>query len=64
MPQALHATVGSDIHRRTEDFRNLYKQVEIIRSANGFPVKFGSGVAAVQNVYTELAVSQLELAVT
>jgi len=56
--------VGSDIHRRTEDFRNLYKQVEIIRSANGFPVKFGSGVAAVQNVYTELAVSQLELAVT
>jgi len=27
LPSALHAMMGSDIHHRTEDFRNLYKQV-------------------------------------
>jgi aspartate aminotransferase-like enzyme len=27
LPAALHAMMGSDIHHRTEDFRNLYKQV-------------------------------------
>jgi aspartate aminotransferase-like enzyme len=49
------------------DFHDLFAvvaELEIILSANGFPVRFGSGVAAVQNVYTELAVSQVaELAV-
>jgi aspartate aminotransferase-like enzyme len=49
------------------DFHDLFAvvaELEIILSANGFPVRFGEGVAAVQNVYTELAVSQVaELAV-
>lgn len=48
------------------DFHDLFAvvaELEIILNANGFPVKFGSGVAAVQNVYTELAVAQPELAV-
>ena len=27
LPQALHAMMGSDIHHRTEDFRNIYRQV-------------------------------------
>jgi len=43
------------------DFHDLFAvvaELEIILCANGHPVKFGSGVAAVQNVYAELAVSQ------
>jgi aspartate aminotransferase-like enzyme len=43
------------------DFHDLFAvvaELEIILTANGHPVKFGSGVAAVQNVYAELAVSQ------
>jgi aspartate aminotransferase-like enzyme len=49
------------------DFHDLFAvvaELEIILTANGHPVKFGSGVAAVQNVYAELAVAQpAELAV-
>jgi len=48
------------------DFHDLFAvvaELEIILAANGYPVKFGSGVAAVQNVYAELAVAQpVELA--
>jgi aspartate aminotransferase-like enzyme len=43
------------------DFHDLFAvvaELEIILAANGYPVKFGSGVAAVQNVYAELAVAQ------
>jgi len=43
------------------DFADLLATVaalEIILTANGHPVKFGSGVAAVQNVYAELALGQ------
>jgi aspartate aminotransferase-like enzyme len=43
------------------DFHDLFAvvaELEIILTANGYPVKFGSGVAAVQNVYAELAVAQ------
>ncbi len=43
------------------DFHDLFAvvaELEIILMANGHPVKFGSGVAAVQNVYAELAVPQ------
>jgi aspartate aminotransferase-like enzyme len=42
------------------DFADLFAVVaglEIILHANGYPVEFGSGVAAVQNVYTEAAVA-------
>lgn len=40
------------------DFSDLFSMVaglEIILEANGYPVKFGSGVAAVQKVYMEVA---------
>lgn len=43
------------------DFADLFSVIaslEIILHANGHPVKFGSGVAAVQKVYTEVAVEQ------
>jgi len=43
------------------DFADLFAMVaglEIILQANGYPVKYGSGVAAVQEVYTEVAVAQ------
>ena len=43
------------------DFADLFAVIaglEIILNANGFPVKYGSGVAAVQEVYEEAAVKQ------
>jgi len=43
------------------DFPDLFAMVaelEIILAANGVPVKFGSGVAAVQNVYAEVALAK------
>jgi len=42
------------------DFADLFAVIaglEIILHANGYPVQFGSGVAAVQNVYAEAAVT-------
>jgi hypothetical protein len=33
-------------------------ELEIILAANGVPVKFGTGVAAVQNVYAEAALAK------
>src|SRR5262245_32086 len=44
------------------DFADLFAVIaslELILHANGHPVKFGSGVAAVQRVYAEVAVEQL-----
>lgn len=43
------------------DFADLFAviaELEIILHANGYPVEFGTGVAAVQNVYSEVAVAQ------
>jgi aspartate aminotransferase-like enzyme len=43
------------------DFADLFSvvaELEIILAANGRPVKFGSGVAAVQDVYAEVALGQ------
>jgi aspartate aminotransferase-like enzyme len=43
------------------DFHDLFAviaELEIILAAQGRPVKFGSGVAAVQNVYAEVALSK------
>lgn len=40
------------------DFHDLFAviaELELILAANGYPVNFGSGVAAVQNVYAEAA---------
>ena len=48
------------------DFADLFAVVaglEIILHANGLPVKFGSGVAAVQRIYSEAAVSRQTVAV-
>jgi aspartate aminotransferase-like enzyme len=43
------------------DFADLFSVIgalEIILAANGVPVKFGTGVAAVQNVYAEAALAK------
>jgi aspartate aminotransferase-like enzyme len=43
------------------DFADLFgviAELEIILAANGYPVKFGTGVAAVQEVYARVAVGQ------
>lgn len=43
------------------DFPDLFAviaELEIILAANGFPVTFGKGVAAVQNVYADVAVAK------
>ena len=43
------------------DFPDLFAMVaglELILTANGYPVKFGTGVAAVQNVYAEVALGK------
>lgn len=61
LPSALHAMMGSDIHHRTEDFRNLYKQVLAdLKTVLGTPndvlvlVASGSGglEAATQNFFS------------
>jgi len=61
LPSALHAMMGSDIHHRTEDFRNLYKQVlsdlkEVLGTSNDVLVLAASGTggleAAVQNFFS------------
>jgi aspartate aminotransferase-like enzyme len=43
------------------DFADLFAMIaelEIILAANGVPVKFGMGVAAVQNVYADAALAK------
>ena len=61
LPSALHAMMGSDIHHRTEDFRNLYKQVlsdlkELLGTSNDVLVLVASGTggleAATQNFFS------------
>lgn len=47
------------------DFHDLFAivaELELILAANGVPVRFGSGVAAVQSVYAEAALPQLAAA--
>jgi aspartate aminotransferase-like enzyme len=44
------------------DFADLFSviaELEIILEANGYPVRFGSGVAAVQRVYMDVAVAKV-----
>jgi aspartate aminotransferase-like enzyme len=44
------------------DFADLFSviaELEIILEANGYPVRFGSGVAAVQRVYMDIAVAKV-----
>ena len=43
------------------DFPDLFAviaELEIILAAHGVPVKFGTGVAAVQNVYADVALAK------
>jgi aspartate aminotransferase-like enzyme len=49
------------------DFHDLFAviaELELILAANGHPVKFGTGVAAVQNIYAEASLSKEALAVS
>ncbi len=61
LPSALHAMMGSDIHHRTQDFRNLYKQVladlkTVLGTSNDVLVLVSSGTggleAATQNFFS------------
>ncbi len=61
LPAALHAMMGSDIHHRTEDFRNLYKGVladlkSVLGTSNDVLVLVASGSggleASVQNFFS------------
>ncbi len=61
LPAALHAMMGSDIHHRTEDFRNLYKRVlsnlkEVLGTGNDVLILVASGTggleASVQNFFS------------
>jgi aspartate aminotransferase-like enzyme len=40
------------------DLFAVFAELEIILAANGVPVKFGTGVAAVQNVYADVALAK------
>lgn len=49
------------------DFADLFAMVaelELILAANGHPVEFGSGVAAVQRVYAEVALPKPQMAIS
>ena len=53
LPKALHAMMGSDIHHRTEDFRNLYRGVladlkEVMGTSNDVLTLVASGTATLQ----------------
>lgn len=53
LPAALHAMMGSDIHHRTDDFRNLYKQVladlkHVLGTSNDLLVLVASGTGALE----------------
>ncbi len=61
LPAALHAMMASDIHHRTEDFRNLFKRVltdlkEVLGTSNDVLVLVSSGTggleAATQNFFS------------
>jgi aspartate aminotransferase-like enzyme len=53
LPKALHAMMGSDIHHRTEDFRNLYRSVladlkEVMGTSNDVLTLVASGTGAME----------------
>ncbi|HTA69256.1 MAG TPA: alanine--glyoxylate aminotransferase family protein [Bryobacteraceae bacterium] len=52
-PKALHSMMGSDIHHRTEDFRNLYRAVladlkEVMGTSNDVLTLVSSGTGAME----------------
>ncbi|HEV2444467.1 MAG TPA: aminotransferase class V-fold PLP-dependent enzyme, partial [Candidatus Sulfopaludibacter sp.] len=53
LPKALHAMMGSDIHHRTDDFRNVYRSVladlkEVMGTANDVLALVASGTGAME----------------
>lgn len=58
-PKALHAMMGSDIHHRTEDFRNLYRSVladlkEVLGTSNDVITLVSSGTGALESAVSNL----------
>jgi aspartate aminotransferase-like enzyme len=58
-PKALHAMMGSDIHHRTEDFRNLYRTVladlkEVMGTSNDVLSLVASGTGAMESSVSNL----------
>src|SRR5918911_1897698 len=58
-PKALHAMMGSDIHHRTEDFRNLYRTVladlkEVMGTSNDVLTLVSSGTGAMESAVSNL----------
>src|SRR5919204_6434654 len=59
LPKALHAMMGSDIHHRTEDFRNLYRTVladlkEVMGTSNDVLTLVSSGTGAMESAVSNL----------
>jgi len=53
LPKALHAMMGSDIHHRTDDFRNVYRSVladlkEVMGTSNDVLALVASGTGAME----------------
>ncbi len=53
LPKALHAMMGSDIHHRTEEFRNIYRTVladlkEVMGTSNDALILVASGTGAME----------------
>ncbi|MFB3777805.1 MAG: alanine--glyoxylate aminotransferase family protein [Bryobacteraceae bacterium] len=58
-PPALHAMMGSDIHHRTEDFRNIYRATladlkELMGTSNDVLVLVASGSGAMESAVSNL----------
>ncbi len=54
LPKALHAMMGSDIHHRTDDFRNVYRSVladlkEVMGTSNDVLALVASGTGAMES---------------
>src|SRR6516162_7469469 len=59
LPKALHAMMGSDIHHRTEDFRNIYRACladlkEVMGTANDVLMFAASGTGAMDATVSNL----------
>ncbi len=58
-PPALHAMMGSDIHHRTEDFRNIYRATladlkEVMGTSNDVLILVSSGTGAMESAISNL----------
>jgi aspartate aminotransferase-like enzyme len=58
-PPALHAMMGSDIHHRTEDFRNIYRATladlkEVLGTSNDVLILVSSGTGAMESAVSNL----------